>query len=205
MRRCDEQDYSPKCGPCEGVGGIPTGSRNDQIELTSCKIVGSPEEMPEPVPIVWGTQWTLPLAYEVLIGKKTDPACFQTFPGNDSVGDLCYRGQTGSKVYDMLENRAFREDVELETPVGNMTSIVFHQGVNFWVVNTLPWYVGGVHQCICTHIRENFEGGKYYYPIQYNWVDKMVYIGREIIGIEYINVEKEVQIVGKVDSKSKEI
>ena len=38
--------------------------------------------MPEPVAIQWGTQWTLPLAYEVLIGKKTDPACFQTFPGN---------------------------------------------------------------------------------------------------------------------------
>ena len=31
-------------------------------------------------------------------------ACFQTFPGNDSVGELCYRGQTGSKVYNMLEN-----------------------------------------------------------------------------------------------------
>ena len=33
-----------------------------------------------------------------------NPACFQTFPGNDSVGELCYRGQTGSKVYNMLEN-----------------------------------------------------------------------------------------------------
>ena len=92
----------------------------------------------------------------------------------------------------MLENRAFREDLELETVVGNMTSTVFHQGENFWVVNTLPWYVGGVHQCICTHIRENFEGEKFYYPVQYNWVDNMVYIGREIIGIEYVNEEKEV-------------
>ena len=92
----------------------------------------------------------------------------------------------------MLERRAFREDVELETAVGNMTSTVFHQGENFWVVNKLPWYVGGIHQCICTHIRENFEGGRFYYPVQYNWVDKMVFMGREIIGIEYINVEKEV-------------
>ena len=111
------------------------------------------------------------------------------------VGELCYRKQTGTKYYDMLETRTFREDVELETPVGNMTSIVIHQGLNFWIVNTLPWYVGGVHQCICTHIRETGVDGKYYYPIQYNWVDNTVYIGREIIGIEYINVEKEVSSV----------
>ena len=55
------------------------------------------------------------------------------------MGDLCYRKQTGSKVYDMVESRAFREDLELETPVGNMTSTIFHKGTNFWVVNTLPW------------------------------------------------------------------
>ena len=111
------------------------------------------------------------------------------------VGELCYRKQTGTKYYDMLETRTFREDVELETPVGNMTSIVIHQGLNFWIVNTLPWYVGGVHQCICTHIRETGVDGKYYYPIQYNWVDNTVYIGREIIGIEYINVEREVSSI----------
>ena len=33
-------------------------------------------------------QWTLPIAYEVLIGKKNDPFCFQTFPGNDSVRNV---------------------------------------------------------------------------------------------------------------------
>jgi hypothetical protein len=34
------------------------------------------------------------------------------------------------------------------------------QGTNFWVVNHLPWYAGGVHQCVCTHIREGFDGVK---------------------------------------------
>ena len=165
-RRCDQQDYDPPCGPCEGVGGIPYGSNNDEIELTSCQVLGGPEQFPEPVRPVWGTQWTLPIAYEILIGKKTDAFCFQTFPGADSVGDLCYRKQTGSKVYDMLEAKAFREDLELETPVGNMTSTIIHQGTNFWIVNELPWYVGGIHQCICTHIRDNGVGTNYYYPVQ---------------------------------------
>ena len=36
--------------------------------------------------------------------------------------------------------------------------------------------------------QEGGEGGEevYYYPIQYNWVEKLVYIGRENIGVEYI-------------------
>ena len=37
-RRCDQQDYDPPCGPCEGVGGIPTGSENDEITLTTCQV-----------------------------------------------------------------------------------------------------------------------------------------------------------------------
>jgi len=191
-RRCDQQDYDPPCGLCEGIGGIPYGSRNDEIELTTCSPVGTPEEVPAPLPLVWGKQWSLPLAYEVLIGKKQDQFCFQTFPGNDSVGDLCYVKQTGAKSYDMVNNRAFREDLERETVVGNETFTAIHQGINFWVVNHLPPLLGGLNQCICTNIREGgVENGVYYYPIQYNWIDKMVYIGRENIKIEYINVVRE--------------
>ena len=84
-RRCDQQDYDPPCGPCEGIGGIPWGSDNDQIDLTTCSVVSGPDEVEDPLRPVWGTQWTLPIAYEILIGKKTDPFCFTSFPGADSV------------------------------------------------------------------------------------------------------------------------
>ena len=84
-RRCDQQDYDPPCQPCEGIGGIPYGSNNDQIELTTCSVVAGPDEVVDPVRPVWGVQWTLPVAYEILIGKKNDPFCFQSFPGADSV------------------------------------------------------------------------------------------------------------------------
>lgn len=60
------------------------------------------------------------------------------------------------------------------------------------MVNKLPWYAGGIHQCICTTIRENGVGEKIYYPVQYNWVDNMVFIGRELIGVEYLNIVQEV-------------
>ena len=49
------------------------------------QVVAGPEEVEDPVRPVWGSQWTLPLAYEVMIGKKDDPFCFKTFPGADSV------------------------------------------------------------------------------------------------------------------------
>ena len=49
------------------------------------QVVAGPEEVKDPVRPVWGSQWTLPLAYEVMIGKKDDPFCFKTFPGADSV------------------------------------------------------------------------------------------------------------------------
>ena len=63
-------------------------------------------------------------------------------------------------------------------------------------------YVGGIHQCVCTHIRENFQGNDYYYPVQYNWVDNMVFIGREMIRIEYINQEREVSGCDNLPSPS---
>ena len=66
------------------------------------------------------------------------------------------------------------------------------------MVNKLPWYVGGIHQCICTDIKENGAGEQVYYPVQYNWVEKMVFIGREIIGVEYLNIEREVCIMHAV-------
>jgi len=187
-RRCDGIGYDPPCGLCEGYGGIPSGDRNDQIKLTTCEPVASPDEIDPATlkPVQWGTVWTLPQAYEILIGKKNDPFCFVTFPGNDSVGNLCYVSQHGQKWYDMEDKRALKEELTVETVIGNVQSTVLHQGQNFWISNRLPL---GVHQCACVQVREAGVGDKVVYPIQYNWVGNLNYIGREKLGIEYINIE----------------
>ena len=77
-----------------GVGGIPYGDENDEITLTTCEPVADASEIdPDTlVPVKWGSQYTLNLAYEVLIGKKTDPYCFTTFPGADSVSSIIVNG-----------------------------------------------------------------------------------------------------------------
>jgi len=181
-------DYDPPCGLCEGYGGIPSGDRNDQIKLTTCEVVASPDDIDPATlkPVQWGTQWTLKDAHEVLIGKKMDPFCFQTFPGNDSVGNLCYVSQEGNKWYDMLDKKALKEQLTVHTVAGAVESTIIHQGDNFWISNRLPL---GIHQCVCVKIREGGVGKDPVYPIQYNWVGNLGYLGREKIGVEYINIE----------------
>ena len=69
-RRCDQTDYSPPCGACEGYGGIPYGDENDQIHLTTCEIIQNATGIKNPVKPVWGKSFTLRNYNEILIGPK---------------------------------------------------------------------------------------------------------------------------------------
>eukprot|EP00948_MAST-09A_sp_MAST-9A-sp1_P001166 g1166.t1 len=152
-RRCDHTDYNPPCGICEGYGGIPTGDENDEIKLTTCTPIANASSI-DPTTLkrpIWARSWSSH-SWEILIGPKRDPFCFQTFPSNSSIGKLCYRPQTGIQNYDFEKARAIREDIEISTSVGNVTTMLIHQGPNMWIVNKLPWYAAGVHQCICGQI-----------------------------------------------------
>jgi len=193
-RRCDLFDYDPPCGICEGYGGIPYGDENDQIDLSRCTPVAAADEVdPETlVRPVWGSRWTLPEAREILIGPKNDEFCFVVFPGDDSVGPLCYVPQSGSKYYDMEVNKAFRQEIIVESPIINqdIETTVMHQGPTMWIVNKFGWIGNGnIDQCVCVTIREggNSSNPNPIYPINPSWVDNLVYIGREVIGVEYLS------------------
>jgi hypothetical protein len=133
-------------------------------------------------------RWQVDPYFEVLIGKKTDPFCFSVIPSNDSVGELCYRADYGQQYYDVGgDSGALRFDLNSKTVVGNITSKIIHKDTNFWIVNKFPWYAAGVHQCICSQVREGgASGNKLMYPVNPNWTEQMFYIGREKIGIEYV-------------------
>merc|ERR1740138_1528504 len=45
QRRCD-QNYLPKCGPCEGVGGPYWGDALSDFQPTNCEVVSLPEDVP---------------------------------------------------------------------------------------------------------------------------------------------------------------
>jgi len=185
-RRCDGTMYKPACGTCEGYGGIPYGDKNEEITLSTCEPVTDDPARKKIQPI-WSTRMTMAPYYSVQIGPKKDPFCFQAIPENTSAGALCYQRQTGSQVYEMGKYNALRFDVNLATGAGNVTSAVIAQGPYLWIVNHLPWYALGVKQCICTQPKEGGDAAaKNVYPLQYNWTNRMSWIGLEEIYVEYV-------------------
>jgi hypothetical protein len=138
---------------------------------------------------VWGVQWQVSRYYEVLIGPKIDPFCFSVIPSNSSEGALCYRADYGAQYADATFNGgegALRIDLNAKSIVGNVSSTVLHEGPNFWIVNTFPWYTLGTQQCVCTEV---YQGGDKsttaMYPVQYNWTEQLVFVAREEVGVEY--------------------
>lgn len=183
-RRCDELDYDPPCTICEGYGGIPYGDAEDDIILTTCEPIAPASDIdPKTVkPVLWGTVWSLSVSYEILIGKKNDPFCMGVFPGPDSEGHLCYIEQTSTgKYYDMEVTKAYLRNLNVKTIFGNVSATILHQGETLWHVNTMPV---DIEHCACVLPR---GGPNPIYPVQYNWIDELVFVGRERLAIEYID------------------
>jgi len=184
LRRCDHSGYSPPCGACEGVGGIVTSDTADDITIVPCKIEASSEN---PVRPIWGDPFTELASHEILIGKKQDVACFQAFPSNDSTSTNCYKPQEVQLWSDMREKKALVEKANQAGNawglLGNVTSTIYHQGVNMWIVNQLPLFIT---QTICTIPR---SGGDPTQPgvnaLQYNWVDNLIFVSTETLDVEY--------------------
>jgi hypothetical protein len=186
IRRCDHTDYNPPCGACEGVGGYVDSDTADAYTAATCELVQIYDAASRARP-VWGPDITEFKSHEILIGKKTDPACFQAFPSNDSTADNCYKPQECEIYSDMNNYKALilkaNQAGNAWGIAGNVTSTIYHQGENMWIVNVI---VGLVNQCVCTNPR---EGGDQSKPavnaVQYNWVDNLVYVATEKIGVEY--------------------
>lgn len=178
-RRCDENFQIP-CGPCEGIGGIAWGDANDKIAITSCDVVTNNASVANPRKPVWGKSFQYQKGgyHEILIGEKTDPLCFQAFPGASPDATFCYRKQNGAMYYDMDKTKALQLDLKIEA-LGMpdlIDSTVIHHETNFWIANT---FLAGVKQCICV-------GFKQLYPLQEAWVDNGKYVGREELMVEYL-------------------
>jgi len=213
-RRCDGPNahpdsgtgYSPPCNVCEGVGGIPWGDKADEITIPECTPLAKATEFdtldPKPKLPKWGAKtgqggkFTVNNDRFIMIGKKTDPFCFKFFPSNNSVGNQCYRRQTGTLYYDMSgPTEAIRYDLDIHIPwpsdkfslFGNISSTIFHKGPNMWIINNL---YGLVKQVICTQPLSASNPGEKHntqpiFPVQYNWTNRFNYMGREEFVVEY--------------------
>lgn len=182
--------YTASNTACEGYGGIPFGDANADIKLTTCQVVATADEVHRTGTLkrpVWAKTWQTK-SWEVLVGTKNDPLCLSAFPSNTSAGPLCYRAQTGVQFYDFKTQHPgiLKEIMEIETPIGNITTTLVHQGLNFWIVNRFPWWAPGLKQCVCA--QASAGGSKDSAPIgpvKPDWTAVLEYVGREIIAVEY--------------------
>jgi len=130
-----------------------------------------------------------------MIGKKTDPFCFSFFPSNNSVGNQCYRRQTGRFQVDMTGGeRSVRYDLNMHIPwpsdkfslFGNISTTIFHHGPNMWIVNDL-YHV--IKQCVCVQPLSSAGHGSHdptpVFPVMHNWTNHLTYLARERLEVEY--------------------
>ena len=186
QRRCDNDDYYPQCGLCEGIGGMPWGDKNEEIKMTTCTPIANATDvdMSTVAKPYYPLTFTNKGFHEILIGQKNDPFCFKSFPGPDSKGDHCYMPQEGTFHYDW-PNKRLRIDYERQMRPLNISITTLHTRGDMWVINNLKL----VTQCIC------INPGRLYnetlYPINpYFLAQDARYIGREKIYVEYIWQEK---------------
>jgi hypothetical protein len=158
--------------------------KNEDITIVPCKVEPNTHNPKRPI---WGATFSELASHEILIGKKQDPACFQAFPHNDSADTNCYKPQEVKMWSEMNTKRALvlsaNQAGNAWGIVGNVSSTIYHQGPNMWIVNHLPLWVT---QTICTEPREGGDQSKPAVgPVQYNWVDKLFFVATETLDVEY--------------------
>jgi len=196
-RRCD-QDQSPRCKACEGIGGRAWSDANEDIDLTPCEVVALPDE----VDMSTVAKPLYPKAFTVkrkdgaqggysdtLIGWKTDPFCFGFFPQNDSIKELCYRSEDSYAKYYDISREAARSDYTLKLPGAfgyfpNTTATILQVNDTMWIQNHL-WFVD---QCICANPSGNHCTNPPCHNYIWHWdtFKDAQYLGRERIGAEWI-------------------
>lgn len=191
QRRCDNEFYSPPCGPCEGIGGLVTSDAKKDIKITTCSVIALPSELDEKA----RTEYPLlpdnfinDKFWQILISVKTNVLCVGGFPGPDSTQTNCYQEQKGIHYMDWA-GRQVRFDLSGKLGPFSTPTVVYHRKQFMWIDNTLP--VIGSKQCICTD--PGASQGLIIYPIHPDFMkEDSRFIGRERLGIEYMNVEKVV-------------
>jgi hypothetical protein len=186
-RRCDRgSHYVPECGPCEGVGGIP--SSDTEIKLAGCRVV-SVKLSADTVQPLWPEVFNVSY-FEVLIGQKKDPFCTVVFAGNSSAGPLCYRQQKGRQFYSakVAKDPCMRMELDysLNLLLGKvgLHSIVTHRGGNMTIATAWRRW-SGAH--FCTHVTPREGGhGAPIGPLRPDWTSVLSFVATEMLEVELV-------------------
>merc|ERR1719265_2278944 len=211
IRRCDQNYVDEKgnrgCQPCEGIGGHAYGDKNEEIDIPTCHVVAHAKSekylIPKPQKPIYPKKFTVNSdrsggygELDTLIGWQlpTDTACLSFFPQNDSSSyPLCYRDQSANlKIYDIENERGYFEyqiGPNEKLNLTNTTTHIMHNGWQMWVMNWIPFHPEApTPQCVCTNPSGQHctDPPCYSYIFNYNTFENAEYLGREEIGVEWI-------------------
>lgn len=184
QRRCDGNNLCPgdkECGICEGVGGIPFGDENEQIKLTKCTPVATPNQFKDPpTPPSFPDTFKNTGFYEVQIFVKHDPLCFVQVPDVISNGTHCFKPQQGTFYFSWEEKKAMMDYFEADTifPGVNMSYHFYHESSR--VHPDIYKYGVPVWPDICPCI--NVSTG----IVKPDWAKDAKFVGREFFEVEYL-------------------
>jgi len=211
VRRCDQNypmhEGKRGCQPCEGIGGHAYSDNNTDIDIPSCTVLAHAESEKDLTPSVkkpiYPKKFTVRSGtsggygeLDTLIGWQLpgDTPCLSFFPQNDSSSyPLCYRDQSASlKIYDIENERGYFEYQIGPNKILNLTNTtthIMHNKWQMWVMNWIPFDVAApTPQCVCTNPSGQHctDPPCYSYIFNYNTFEDAEYLGREEIGVEWI-------------------
>lgn len=182
-KRCD-WDYDPPCGLCEGIGGYSWGDQEHQISYTTCKPVALAKDIPaENITIpVWPKSFVVEEVTTLINQINTGGR----FPGADPCAVHKFNNDT-EKFYFDDSRTSFPEGPIMFTDTS--ASAIYTLPTADMFINIRVF--GKSVFCICVTPSENGQGKVATGPLRHDFAHDAVLIGREIIGLEGLDIEVE--------------
>eukprot|EP00463_Aulacantha_scolymantha_P005181 TRINITY_DN64_c0_g1_i1.p1 TRINITY_DN64_c0_g1~~TRINITY_DN64_c0_g1_i1.p1 ORF type:complete len:376 (-),score=72.65 TRINITY_DN64_c0_g1_i1:708-1835(-) len=178
LKRCD-WDYDPPCQMCEGVGGIIWGDQEHELTYTSCTPLLKPADIPKDnlTSPLWPSQFTVNEGI-ILIAQINEGG---QFPGADPCAPHVYRNHTEKLYFDSV-NDVMRY---------NLASSPSSAAVNSWHLGNGNMFIKTDNSfCICISVYEDGNTTKPPMgPLTHDFGKDAILVGREKIGVEYLNKE----------------
>jgi len=178
QKRCD-WDYDPPCQMCEGIGGIIWGDQEHELTYTSCTPLLKPADIPKDnlTSPLWPTQFTVNEG-AIIIAQINEGG---QFPGADPCAPHIYTNHTEVLYFDSVHD-VMR--YKLAAPQSKSVSDTWHLGNGNMFIKIDNAF------CICVSVYENGNTTKKPMgPLTHDFGKDAILIGREKIGVEYINKE----------------
>ena len=187
-RRCDQFDARcpgatwQKPGLCDGIGGIARDDRS--FNATYCRPFSSPAQLNAsghvPVRPIWPDTFVNKGFFEEQIFVHRDPFCLAQIPAMVSNGSHCYKRQQGTFNYDSTQRSLRIDYLEASSVVtpANMTEYFYHlpDGTVHPHITRYGLLPAPVCPCIALGVG----------PVSPTWAADAHFVGREILGIEFL-------------------